>query len=1080
MIFLVLEDNPLDFRMVRQLIERSGLGEIQIFHCERLSEALKASDEQSPPDVILADLNLPDSSGLETVERMCDRFPQAALIVLSGPSDETLATLVVQAGAQDYLVKEQVNQESLRSAIRYALERKRIENELRRRAALERLAAEISTYFISPTLEGLDAQIDRALQNIGGFFGVERVVLLLFSADGVQVERSYEWRDKNLPAWGNSMTGRSTENVSWLMTRLKHNEPVYVTNIGDLPVEAGAERQMWHRAGIQSLVLVPVQSGNALIGNFGLADSRVGLSISENEIRFLRLISKVLVHAIEARRAAEAQRASDYAYRTLVEHSLQELLIFQDGRVVFANPIVSTNSGNTLAELLEMTTEEILAEQHPEDRPRIAELIKDLLSGKTSSQRIEYRRFNKDGSMSWMDALYTLIQYRGRPAIQVAQLGITERKLAEARLKHRLEMESLVTGISTRFIDLAVEEVDHEIKQALRVMGEFADVDRCYIYVLEQDEPRIIHEYCWQAPGVSQKSLEIAGLWLTSLPWLYERLQHKEFVHVFSLDDLPAEARAEKAFWGRQDVCSLLLVPLVRSGQLAGFLGMDMLRHERRWVDEDLTLLKLMSDVLSNALSAKWTEETLRKSESQYRLLADSIQDVIGLHKMDGTILFLSPSAEKVLGWKLAEYIGRNLFDEVARDNDPLLVQEARDRLSKGQDAVFEWRYQANGNFVWVETFAHPILEKGKEPEQWVSTSREITERRQARLALQNAHDRLKASMDGLQQCYRDSEMLLEMGDLLQSCLTVQDVCDVVKVFCQRFFPKSDGALYLLSSQLGMLECVVSWGEAVPIETNFPREECWAMRRGRPQTYRQTGTALPCRHVTRQAVDYLCAPLILQGEAAGLLHLRCNGSLDDRFQQLAAMIAGRVALAMTGIILRDTLRTQSIRDPLTGLFNRRYLMETMTREFSRASRRQHTVGVIMIDIDHFKQFNDTYGHDAGDALLQALSNFLLKNIRGEDLPCRYGGEEFILILPEATREDTIRRAEELRRGISGLKVVHKGVTLQDVTVSVGVAIYPEHGDTIEVVLKSVDLALYRAKQEGRNRIALPPVASLIG
>jgi len=341
-----------------------------------------------------------------------------------------------------------------------------------------------------------------------------------------------------------------------------------------------------------------------------------------------------------------------------------------------------------------------------------------------------------------MDALYTLIQYRGLPAIQVAQLDITERKLAESRLKRRLEMESLVIGISTRFIDIAADEVDHEIKQALRIVGEFADVDRCYVCALGQNEPRIIHEYCWQAPGISQKPLEMTGFWLTNLPWLYGHLQHKEFVHVFSLDDLPTEARAEKAFWVRQDVCSLLMVPLIRGGQLAGFLGMDTLRHERRWVDEDLTLLKLMSEVLSNALSAKWTEETLRKSEAQYRLLADSIQDVIGLHKMDGTILFLSPSAEKVLGWKLADHVGGNLFDEIAQENDMHLVQEVRDRLSKGQDAVFEWRYPANGNLIWVETLAHPILDKGKEPEQWVSTSREITERRQARLALQNAHAR--------------------------------------------------------------------------------------------------------------------------------------------------------------------------------------------------------------------------------------------------------------------------------------------------------------------------------------------------
>jgi diguanylate cyclase (GGDEF)-like protein len=186
------------------------------------------------------------------------------------------------------------------------------------------------------------------------------------------------------------------------------------------------------------------------------------------------------------------------------------------------------------------------------------------------------------------------------------------------------------------------------------------------------------------------------------------------------------------------------------------------------------------------------------------------------------------------------------------------------------------------------------------------------------------------------------------------------------------------------------------------------------------------------------------------------------------------MVSERIALAIVNLRLRETLRDQSIRDPLTELYNRRYLLETMMRELSRANRRKTSIGVMMMDIDHFKIFNDSYGHDVGDHLLQSLGIYLLRNIRGEDVACRYGGEEFVLVLPDTSLKDTMRRAGELREGISRLSVLHAGKTLGGITVSIGVSAFPGHGRTMEALLKAADLALYRAKNEGRNRVAEPP------
>lgn len=157
------------------------------------------------------------------------------------------------------------------------------------------------------------------------------------------------------------------------------------------------------------------------------------------------------------------------------------------------------------------------------------------------------------------------------------------------------------------------------------------------------------------------------------------------------------------------------------------------------------------------------------------------------------------------------------------------------------------------------------------------------------------------------------------------------------------------------------------------------------------------------------------------------------------------------------------LQDLSIRDYLTNLFNRRYLEETLEREIQRAARTQHPLGVIMLDIDHFKRINDTLGHAAGDRVLQEFGEFLAEQIRPSDIACRYGGDEFVLILPDTSRDVAMERAEHLRENVKQLAIKHEnGITI---TISQGVAVFPQDGSTGEMILKSADAALYRVKHE---------------
>ena len=325
----------------------------------------------------------------------------------------------------------------------------------------------------------------------------------------------------------------------------------------------------------------------------------------------------------------------------------------------------------------------------------------------------------------------------------------------------------------------------------------------------------------------------------------------------------------------------------------------------------------------------------------------------------------------------------------------------------------------------------------------------------------------------------RETLLLQQMGDLLQACLSLKEAIAVITSLAVRILPARTGRLFLMKTSRDHLDLAAAWGEGDPTQsTSFRPEECWALRRGRIHGMNEGNPGVPCQHLPACCRGpFVCIPLLAHGETVGVMHLEWHPpgeGHDERTAQrqdrLARALAEHIALALGNLRLRDMLRDQSIRDQLTGLFNRRYLEETLGREIRRADRMGQPVGVIMFDLNHFKQLNDRLGHDAGNAVLKELGPLVSAALRRSDMACRYGGEEFVLILPEASLDATQKRAEYIWAAIRRTQLVHRGHIIGPVTASIGVAVFPDHGTTEEALLRAADDALYAAKNRGKDQI----------
>ncbi|MGA8272721.1 MAG: diguanylate cyclase [Candidatus Sulfotelmatobacter sp.] len=326
---------------------------------------------------------------------------------------------------------------------------------------------------------------------------------------------------------------------------------------------------------------------------------------------------------------------------------------------------------------------------------------------------------------------------------------------------------------------------------------------------------------------------------------------------------------------------------------------------------------------------------------------------------------------------------------------------------------------------------------------------------------------------------------LNEMGSLLECSPTVKDACAVVVDSVQKLFPEAcSGALYLFKSSRNLIEAAVRWGKTGVSEQTFLPDACWSLRRGQPHWIESPGSGVTCQHLIKSSnTQCLCVPMVAQGNTVGVFYLEFEStaelrhdpaaeSLRNSRQSLAVSAASQIALSLASLQLRETLREQSIRDPLTRLFNRRFLEESLERELQLASRKKQSIAVLFLDLDHFKKFNDVFGHDAGDMVLQSLAELFRNFFRVTDICCRYGGEEFAIIMPESSAQDAALRADALRLEVKRLRLHYKKEPLGPLSISAGVSAFPEHAATSEELLKIADQCVYESKARGRDTVTV--------
>ena len=496
---------------------------------------------------------------------------------------------------------------------------------------------------------------------------------------------------------------------------------------------------------------------------------------------------------------------------------------------------------------------------------------------------------------------------------------------------------------------------------------------------------------------------------------------------------------------------------------------------------------------------------TARERELYFRTMAEAVPEMIWTATPDGMDDFFNDKWFDYTGRTPEQTLGRGWTATVHPDDLAPCLAKWDNALRTGEPYDVEYRLRGrDGIYRWFLGRANPILNSTGEVIKWFGTCTDIENQKQNQqileaqilertMQLADANTRLQEEMlekdfarneldqqnermlGDLTERSQRATMLAKMGELLQSCTSREEVFAAALGFAPKIFPVVPGAMALLDPSRSVAEVIGSWSDCQLPAAVFDPTACWALRTGHTHLVLADDSTARCAHAAGVKNTYLCTPILAQGETLGIVHFQATDQvpeLDASELSFKTTFAGQVGLSIANIKLREALRTQSIKDALTGLYNRRYLEEMLEREVRRAARSEQSLGIIMIDLDHFKSFNDTYGHDAGDTVLRETGAFLTKNIRTEDFVCRFGGEEFVIILPTADLTASRGRAERLRSRMREQTMMHQGKSLGMVTISVGVAEFPQHGMSPKELMASADAALYEAKRGGRDRVVV--------
>jgi len=475
---------------------------------------------------------------------------------------------------------------------------------------------------------------------------------------------------------------------------------------------------------------------------------------------------------------------------------------------------------------------------------------------------------------------------------------------------------------------------------------------------------------------------------------------------------------------------------------------------------------------------------SVRTAEMKGRLYWRALEltfEGIMFYNAQGIVVAVNPAAEHILGmneahllslrphhypWRIVTKEGCDLdFDHY-----PVALALKKNR------AIFNvilGVYLSDGKLIWLRVNSRPILDR-ETVVGAVVTFFDITEQTTTEEKLLEANQELRQRVGELEERNDEIERLNELAEQLQNCLDANEAFAVAGKSLAKIFRKDAGAICLLSASRNLVEVAVRWGTPV-IKDTFAPDECWGLRGSSLYEMISAETDQCCYHFRKGTpTAYICIPMSAIGEILGFFYLETEEVRTRK--QLAITVAEHIALALANLRLRETLKQQSIKDPLTGLYNRRHMEGSLEQLMALCKRSQRdgglkTLGVVMVDLDRFKAFNDSYGHEAGDQALVAFADLLRLNLRESDLVARYGGEEMVMVLVDTLEEGIIKKVHNIR-ALTESMTIHWQKQLLGITASFGIAFYPRHGETTLELIRAADLALYQAKHEGRNRVVI--------
>lgn len=465
----------------------------------------------------------------------------------------------------------------------------------------------------------------------------------------------------------------------------------------------------------------------------------------------------------------------------------------------------------------------------------------------------------------------------------------------------------------------------------------------------------------------------------------------------------------------------------------------------------------------------------LKRSEEYFRNTIENAPIGMAIISPEGKFQHANRTMQEILGYTDEELEQKTILDVTHKD-DIAITRDAMNKLIKNELHIshMEKRFvQKDNNVIWAMVSASLIRDEQGNPVNFIIQMKDVSDRIENEEKMRKLNEKTMSTLNELKLLEHDENLLNKLNRSLQICVKVEEAYPRIHLIAEDLFPELSGGLSVFNKDSNQMDTVNQWGPEQILPEHFFPMDCFAIREADINLVDEPKKSIPCSHYLEPPKGgYIAVPLMMQSELVGVIHILAGKGkkLTQHEQDIAISFSNIIKLALANINLRASLSELSLHDALTNLYNRRYLNDILARELIRIAREKRTLCVAMIDLDNFKNFNDTYSHLAGDLVLKKIGALLMENFRGSDISFRFGGEEFVVILLNTDLNDAFKKMEEFRKILRNTLIIYKDKRLPPMTISVGVAEAPRHGAIIDDIIKAADHALYTAKQSGKDQV----------